>query len=122
MQFPAKLDTGADVSSIHATNIKTFTQGGKQMVTFTYSNHQGDAQTFTREVIKTMKVKARPGEKASARYVVKMTVRLDGIEKEIDVNLRDRSRFEYSMILGKNFLKNNIVVSSDQKFLLTKAL
>ncbi|KHT62284.1 hypothetical protein RJ45_18045 [Photobacterium gaetbulicola] len=120
MLFPVKLDTGADVSSMHATDIKTFEEDGKAMVTFTYSNHQGDAKTYTREVMKTMRIKARAGEKPSTRYVVNMTVNLGGMEKEIKVNLRDRSRFEYSMILGKNFLKHNIVVSSDEQFLLTK--
>jgi hypothetical protein len=34
------------------------------------------------------------------------------------VNLQDRARFEYSMILGKNFLKNGAVVSSDETYLL----
>ena len=120
MQFPVKLDTGADVSSMHATDIQTFKENGKEMVTFTYSNHQGDEKTYTREVVKTMRIKARAGEKPSSRYVVKMKVNLDGMEKEINVNLRDRSRFEYSMILGKNFLKHNIVVSSDDQFILTK--
>lgn len=119
MRFPVKLDTGADVSSMHATNIKTFTDNGKEMVTFTYSNHQGNERTYTREVVKTMRIKARAGEKPSSRYVVKMTVKLGNTETEINVNLRDRSRFEYSMILGKNFLKNNIVVSSDAQFILT---
>ncbi|MGR5063896.1 putative ATP-dependent zinc protease [Photobacterium sp. DNB22_13_2] len=119
MQFPVKLDTGADVSSMHATDIKTFTDNGKEMVSFTYSNHQGDEKNYTREVVKTMRIKARAGEKASSRYVVNMTVKLGDTEKEINVNLRDRSRFEYSIILGKNFLKNNIVVSSDAQFILT---
>ncbi|MCQ1060322.1 RimK/LysX family protein [Photobacterium sp. DNB23_23_1] len=119
MQFPVKLDTGADVSSMHATNIKTFTDNGKEMVSFTYSNHQGDEKAYTREVVKTMRIKARDGEKPSSRYVVNMTVKLGNTEKEINVNLRDRSRFEYSIILGKNFLKNNIVVSSDAQFILT---
>ena len=120
MHFPVKLDTGADVSSMHATDIKTFEDNGKKMVTFTYGNHQGDEKTYTREIVKTMRIKARAGEKPSTRYVVNMTVNFDGMEKEIAVNLRDRSRFEYSMILGKNFLKHNIVVSSDEQFILTK--
>lgn len=122
MQFPVKLDTGADVSSMHATDINIFSQNGKQMVSFTYSNHQGDVHFFTRELVKTMRIKTRPGEKAASLYVVKMKVQLGDIEKEIDVNLRDRSRFEYSMILGKNFLNSNIIVSSDQQYILTKAL
>lgn len=52
------------------------------------------------------------------RPVVEMKVKLGDLEKEVRVNLQDRSRFEYSMILGKNFLKHGAVVSSDEDYLL----
>ncbi|KLV01722.1 RimK/LysX family protein [Photobacterium aphoticum] len=120
MHFPAKLDTGADISSIDATDIKTFEKNGKSMVTFTYRNHQGAKKTFTREVVRIMKIKARDGEKARTRPVVAMTVTLGKMTHTVEVNLRDRSQFDYSMILGKNFLQHNLVVSSDRQFLLTK--
>ncbi|MGF1703611.1 RimK/LysX family protein [Photobacterium makurazakiensis] len=120
MTFPAKLDTGADVSSMHATDIKTFNKEGKKWVSFTYENAQGNKQAFTREVIDEMRIKARAGEKPQVRLVVSMRVKLGEIEKEVAVNLRDRSRFEYSMILGENFLKHDIVVSSDQQFIYTQ--
>ncbi|WP_036829318.1 ATP-dependent zinc protease, partial [Photobacterium sanctipauli] len=113
MRFPAKLDTGADVSSMHATDIETFDKDGKKWVSFTYKNAQGNEQAFTREVIDEMRIRARAGEEPQVRLVVSMRVKLGNIEKDVAVNLRDRSRFEYSMILGQNFLKNDIVVSSD---------
>lgn len=118
MTLAAKLDTGADVSSISATNIKEFTKGNEQWVTFTYSNNDGLKTEITKKVVDIMHVKARPGEKAPKRFVVLVTATLDGITEEIKVNLRDRTAFNYSMILGKNFLDNNIIVSSDDTFLL----
>ncbi|MGF1688931.1 RimK/LysX family protein, partial [Photobacterium japonica] len=120
MRFPAKLDTGADISSMDATDIKNFRKNGKSMVTFTYRNHQGAKRTLTREVVRIMKIKARDGEHGSSRPVVNMTVTLGDMTHTVAVNLRDRSRFTYSMILGKNFLRHNMVVSSDRQFLLTK--
>ncbi|WP_245907104.1 ATP-dependent zinc protease family protein [Photobacterium sanctipauli] len=119
MRFPAKLDTGADVSSMHATDIETFDKDGKKWVSFTYKNAQGNEQAFTREVIDEMRIRARAGEEPQVRLVVSMRVKLGNIEKDVAVNLRDRSRFEYSMILGQNYLKNDIVVSSDQQFIYT---
>ncbi|NMV27357.1 peptidase, partial [Vibrio parahaemolyticus] len=44
MSFPVKLDTGADVSSINAKNIKQFKKDGKDMVSFTYENDLGMKQ------------------------------------------------------------------------------
>ncbi|MGR5221652.1 RimK/LysX family protein [Vibrio parahaemolyticus] len=118
MQFPVKLDTGADVSSMNAVNIKQFEKDGKKMVTFIYANDMGMEQEFTREVVDVMRIKAKAGEKANIRPVVEMRVKLGQVEKNIRVNLQDRSRFHYSMILGKNFLKYGVVVSSDENFLL----
>ncbi|CAG19409.1 ATP-dependent zinc protease [Photobacterium profundum] len=119
LSFPVKLDTGADVSSMHATDIKPFVKDGKKWVSFTYTNSSNVKKTLTKEVIDEMRIKGRVGEKSTVRLVVNMQVKLGNIEKEIAVNLRDRSRFKYSMILGKNFLKNDIIVSSDQQFMLT---
>ncbi|MEZ9721439.1 ATP-dependent zinc protease [Vibrio splendidus] len=118
MTFPAKLDTGADVSSMNAVNIKRFKKDGQDMVSFTYQNNQGDKQEFTKPVIDVMRIKAKKGEKVNIRPVVEMKVKLGDLEKEVRVNLQDRSRFEYSMILGKNFLKHGAVVSSDEDYLL----
>ncbi|XNH04393.1 ATP-dependent zinc protease [Vibrio cyclitrophicus] len=118
MTFPAKLDTGADVSSMNAVNIKRFKKDDQDMVSFTYQNNQGDKQDFTKPVIDVMRIKAKKGEKVNIRPVVEMKVKLGDLEKEVRVNLQDRSRFEYSMILGKNFLKHGAVVSSNEDYLL----
>ncbi|NAZ72011.1 ATP-dependent zinc protease [Vibrio toranzoniae] len=118
MTFPAKLDTGADVSSMNAVNIKRFKEDGQDMVSFTYQNNQGDKQDFTKPVIDVMRIKAKKGEKVNIRPVVEMNVKLGDLEKKVRVNLQDRSRFEYSMILGKNFLKHGAVVSSDEDYVL----
>lgn len=120
MEFPVKLDTGADVSSMNAQNIKLFEKEGKKMVSFTYENDQGTKKKLIKEVVDTMTITAKEGEKANVRPVVEMQVTLGELEKKIRVNLQDRSRFHYSMILGKNFLKYGAVVASDTDFIVTE--
>ncbi|WP_261816454.1 putative ATP-dependent zinc protease [Vibrio gallicus] len=120
LRFSVKLDTGADVSSMNALNIKRFDENGKPMVSFDYHNSEGQKHSFTREVVDIMRIRAKAGEKPNERPVVMMKVSLGDVSKSIRVNLQDRSRFEYSMILGKNFLKNGVVVSSDDTYLLGK--
>ncbi|HHX8490218.1 ATP-dependent zinc protease [Vibrio diabolicus] len=120
MSFPVKLDTGADVSSINAKDIKRFQKDGKDMVSFTYENDLGMTKAFTREVVDVMRITAKKGEKANERPVVEMHVKLGELEKKIRVNLQDRGRFHYSMILGKNFLKHGAVVSSDTNYIMTQ--
>ncbi|MGY5841247.1 putative ATP-dependent zinc protease [Vibrio chemaguriensis] len=120
MSFPVKLDTGADVSSINAKDIKRFQKDGKDMVSFTYENDLGMTKAFTREVVDVMRITAKKGEKANERPVVEIHVKLGELEKKIRVNLQDRGRFHYSMILGKNFLKHGAVVSSDTNYIVTQ--
>ncbi|MCX4120011.1 RimK/LysX family protein [Vibrio parahaemolyticus] len=120
MSFPVKLDTGADVSSINAKDIKLFQKDGKDMVSFTYENDLGMQKAFTREVVDVMKITAKKGEKANVRPVVEMHVKLGDLEKKIRVNLQDRGRFHYSMILGKNFLKHGALVASETNYIVTK--
>ncbi|AUI85048.1 peptidase [Vibrio azureus] len=119
LSFPVKLDTGADVSSINAQNIKLFKQQGQEMVSFTYENDHGVKKEFVKPVVDTMRITAKTGEQASVRPVVEMHVKLGELEKKIRVNLQDRSRFHYSMILGKNFLKHGALVASEAEYLLT---
>ncbi|WP_108652817.1 putative ATP-dependent zinc protease [Dongshaea marina] len=111
--FPVKLDTGADMSSINAQNIKLFQKNGKEMVSFLYRNNMGQQKEFTRDVVGIKRIKAKKGEKPNVRPVVEMQVRLGKLDKKIRVNLQDRDRFHYSMILGKNFLKYGVIVNSD---------
>jgi hypothetical protein len=120
MTFSVKLDTGADVSSMNALNIQHFTENNKPMVSFDFEDHHGQKQHFTREVVDIMNIRAKAGEQPNKRPVVMMQVRLGNLSKNVRVNLQDRSRFAYSMILGKNFLKNGVVVSSDDTYLLGK--
>ena len=120
MRFPVKLDSGADVSSISAQDIHLFKKEDKKMVRFVYRNKQGDKKTFELPVDAMMRVKAKKGEKAKPRPVVTMTVKLGDVEEAIQVNLQDRSRFEYSMILGKNFLKYGVLVGSAANYQLGK--
>ncbi|MCL9780328.1 RimK/LysX family protein [Vibrio sp. S4M6] len=120
MTFSAKLDTGADVSSISAENIKLYKEDAKQMVRFLYRDKQGNKKEISLPVVKMMHIKAKKGEKANARPVVRLPVQLGKLKETIEVNLQDRSRFDYSMILGQNFLKYGVLVGSDKNYLLGK--
>ncbi|MBU2896813.1 RimK/LysX family protein [Vibrio hepatarius] len=119
MSFPVKLDTGADVSSINAKKIKQFKKNGQDMVSFIYENDVGMSKKFTKPVVDVMRIKAKKGEKANVRPVVEMQVKLGDLEKKVRVNLQDRSRFHYSMILGKNFLKHGTMVASEANYIVT---
>jgi|TARA_B110000908_G_scaffold168760_1_gene224375 hypothetical protein len=106
----SRIDTGADTTSIHAENIQLIEKDGKRYVRFvlvdavTGNAHQQELRLRRRVLIK------QSGGPDERRYVVRMWVTLGDIRSKIDVNLSDRSDFEYPFLIGRNFLMDNMIV------------
>ncbi len=101
LSCPAKLDTGAQTSSIHADNIQYDKQAN--IVTFTISG-----QNFEEAVIRTSNVKTK-GE----RPVIKMNVSIAGMSPlETEASLSNRNGFNRPFLVGRNTLEDlNVAVT-----------
>jgi hypothetical protein len=71
----------------------------------------GEPEWIERKIADLAEV--RTSEQAELRYKVPMTLRCEGIEKEVLVSLNDRSQMSYPMLLGRNFLHGDFVVDVD---------
>lgn len=99
--LPAKLDTGAKSSSLHAINIKKIKKDGKTYIQFTVP-HQGGQATFLSEYYGKVSIKPRTQEiEHITRPVVWMKIKLGGQEQVIRVNLTNRANFIYPLLLGR---------------------
>jgi len=114
--FQARIDTGAKASSIHAVDIETFERDGKSWVRFTIKNPCKN-QEFPREmeVSRTARIKQQ-GEDSERRHSVTLVVTMGDITREVDVNLADRSNFDYALLIGRDFLKGTAVVDVAQQY------
>lgn len=112
----AKLDTGADNCSLHATDLRTFKRNGKRWIEFTVHNRDGVTRTLKRKISRTATIK-RAGGVSQERYVVKMVVCLGHKEMQVDVNLVDRSHLNYNMLIGRSFLAGNVLVDSSSTYI-----
>jgi hypothetical protein len=54
------------------------------------------------------------------RFVVRMWVTLGKTRSRIDVNLTNRSNFEYPMLIGRNFLTDSLIVDVSRHHTLDK--
>lgn len=117
----AKLDTGAEGSSLSATNIKTFQRENKTWIQFTLNfPNTNEKITFTKPVIDYVRILKRSDELAtdrksrreySTRPVVAIPIQLGKTKKIIFVNLIDRTQFENALLLGRDDLKSfNVVI------------
>jgi hypothetical protein len=105
----ARIDTGAKTSSMHAVNIVEEMKQGELFVKFQTANTEGKLVEITRKVDTTQRVANTAGF-ITKRYVIKEKVKLGNIEKEILVNLNDRSRMEYKFLVGRNLLLGRFIV------------
>ena len=112
----AKLDTGADTSSLHASDMKLFIgNSGKTVVEFRIEDHNGKDQVLQLPLARQAKIKTKKGT-LQVRPVVKLVVCVGAQFEEIEFTLVDRSHFEYPVLIGRNFLAGKFVVDSSRSF------
>ena len=108
LTLSAKLYTGAKSASLNAVKITEIEVHGKPYLRFIVPSKEGDI-AFQCEYIGKVQIKIRTGEsqissllrKTIKRPVVMMPIRLDGKERMIRVNLTNRKRFIYPLLLGR---------------------
>ncbi|MUK49402.1 ATP-dependent zinc protease family protein [Aliivibrio fischeri] len=119
--YEARIDTGAATTSIHATNIQIINQEDESddmrdhlgdTVKFTTYNEDKVATEHTGRIIKVSKIRNAQG--VERRYAVRMHLRFNGEEKKVAVNLRDRSKLDYKLLIGRNWLEGDYLVDVEK--------
>lgn len=111
----AKIDTGADSSSLHCDCMTPYERDGELWVSFTISDIKGKSISYEKKVIREVKVKRHFGN-VQQRYVVRMGFCIGHVYGETDVSLVDRSGFNYDLLIGRKFLKDRFIVDPAKTF------
>ena len=108
----AKMDTGALTASLSARNIQTFTRDGEEWVRFQLATEGASNKVYEHKVARISKIKNRADEDddkeepASAkRPVVDLEMCLGSVKRTVEVNLTDRSSFNYPLLIGAKALR-----------------
>lgn len=118
IRIEAKLDTGADNSSLNAKSYREFKKGGQAYLAFQVTSKEGRTIDIEAPVVRTASVK-RAGAGTVARPVIMLKVCVAGVTSNVEFNLSDRSALTYQMLIGRTFLADKILVASDRTFLKT---
>ncbi len=105
----ARIDTGAKTTSMHAVNIEEVQQRGELFVKFQSVDSEGKLVEVFRKVDTTQRVANTAGF-VSKRYVIKEKIKIGSIEREVLINLNDRSRMDYKFLVGRNLLLGRFIV------------
>jgi len=116
-EIQARVDTGAKTSSIHAENIKELQINGEPYVQFETLDNEDKKHTIVRRVVARTRVTSTSGE-TSNRYVIRSAITLGHKTHDININLNDRNKLNYKMLIGRNLLIGNYIVDVAESHLL----
>ena len=117
--LPAKIDTGAKNSSIHAENYQIYSKQGADWVRFTVTTKNNESREIDQPIKRYAQIKQKGNRPSRQRPVIVLGVCLGNVLKEVEVTLADRGNFNYPVLVGRSFLAGSFVVDSGEKFLTT---
>jgi hypothetical protein len=115
----AKLDTGADSSSIGVSGLDRFKRDGKIWYRFTLTGTDGKSTTIEQQSDRIARV-MRAEVKDTRRPIVRLKVCVAGQTAVTDFTLTDRSEQRTSLLIGRRFLASRILVDSGRKHVFPK--
>ena len=117
VEFLARLDTGATVSSINAQGIEVIGGGDKpsredagKLARFDIVNANGERASVTAEIAEVRGI--RTADCRELRYHVYLTVKHRGKSYRVLTNLNDRSGSKQKLLLGRNWLRYGFAVDA----------
>lgn len=115
LTLEAKLDTGADTSSLDAKVLKRFRRDGKHWLRFSVLDPATKERVILeRPYLRGVRIKRHDG-KHQRREVADLAICLGDRLHTIEVTLINREQFEYPLLLGRSALKGFALVDPGLK-------
>lgn len=108
-KIPAKIDTGADSSSIWASSISVNADGQLEFCLFAPESPLYTGEKITADEYKVQRVRNSTGD-IHIRYRVALPAVIKGKRMRISFTLADRSRNNFPVLLGRKSLNNKFLV------------
>ena len=116
---PAKVDTGADSSSIWASNISISPDGILCFSLFAPGSKYYTGQVLGRINYKAVQVRSSNGQ-SEVRYSTQIPVIVDGRKIKATFTLSDRSKNSFPILIGRRTLNGKFLVDVSRQAVTTK--
>ncbi len=109
--FQARIDTGAETSSIDVDEYHYFERDGEKWVSFKIKNAAtGESHTFEKRLVR--KITIRRIKQSEKRPMVRLDVKFGGQIIKALFSLAKRENFEYQALIGRNILTGRAIVDT----------
>jgi hypothetical protein len=113
--IPAKIDSGARTSSLHAIVLEEFQRDGEGFVRFAV-DWDGIRHECEAIHVDVRGVTSSNGE-TQLRYVIKTPMRIGDTVFRAEISLADRSDMKFPMLVGRTALRRRFLVDSGHSWL-----
>ncbi len=117
--IPAKIDTGARTSSLHAVNIDLFDRDGEEVARFDLDFGGGQPYRHCEAVRVAHRFITSSNGVAEERLIVKTMLAMGGEPFRVEFSLADRSDMVFPMLVGRTALKGRFLVNPGRSYLVS---
>ena len=118
--IPAKIDTGARTSSLHADVLDDFMRGGERFVRFAV-DWDGQRHFCEAVHVDVRGITSSNGDQQT-RFVIKTPLMIGKMKFRAEISLADRSQMQFPMLIGRTALRRRMVVDSGHSWLQSPAI
>ena len=117
-RIPAKIDTGARTSSLHAEAIERFSRDGQPWVRFELVLDEETGERVTCELprMDRRRITSSNGQ-TEIRPIVQTCVAIGSTRFSAEFSLADRSDMKFPCLIGRSALKGRFLVDSGRSYL-----
>lgn len=115
--YKARIDSGAETSSIDARNITRFERDGSNWVRFDVPVPGAeDFVTLEKEISRRVKVIQASADGAERRVVVELQFSIGDHQQVAEFTLSDRSNLTYQALIGRNVLRDVMLIDVGKEY------
>lgn len=119
LELSARIDTGAETSSLGVYRLQEFERDGKTWVKFKLVNKKS-APTYEYRVTGRVRIKQNANSEGDERFEIKMNIGIGNKDYPRQIfNLTDRSYLDHQVLIGRSFLTDVAIVDTGSKYRLT---
>ncbi|KLI64576.1 ATP-dependent zinc protease [Aurantiacibacter marinus] len=116
---PAKIDTGARTSSLHATVLEEFERDGERFVRFAVDFGPHNERHICEAIHIDMRGITSSNGETQERMIIKTPLKIGTLTFRAEISLADRSDMRFPMLIGRSSLRRRFAVDSGHSWLQT---